>query len=171
MARRGQPGPPFLNSKKTMGEATRKKRLLGNLYGNPFTGKDKQHKPGTQAFNDLDRRVVNTVRRAKLQGRYIVLVGHSIKSQTLVDFIGFEWLHKLQQDKAVIPRAIAWDPYIAAEGGPLIPSAHMKGGAIVVFGSGVKEWLDNDLDFAPDLRYKVCQAQMRTMCEFENGYI
>ena len=154
-----------------MGEETPRKRLLGDLYGNPFTGKDKQPKLGSETLNYLDRKVVNTVRRAKLQGRYIVLVGHSVKSQPLVDFIGFEWLHKLQQDQAEVPRAIAWDPYIAAEGGPLIPNAHIKGGATVVFGLGVKEWLENVLDFAPDLREKVRHAQMRTMCEFENGYM
>ena len=121
-----------------MGEARRRKRQLGELYGTPEGSN--RGLVAYQGFSqeDLDQKSLAKIQAAKAAGQKVVLMATS-SALPLAKAAGLPWLHELGEGQP-IPRAIAYNPEIAEMGGPILDPSACKG-AVLIFGAGVMEWL------------------------------
>jgi hypothetical protein len=125
-----------------MGQAKRRKQQLGDLYGTP----EGSNRPLVvlQGFDqdELDKKAMAGITIAQSMGQAVCLIGTEA-SRPLAAAAGLPWLHEIAEGQE-LPRSFAWDPEIAENGGPLIPSGHFDGG-LIALGAGVCQWLTNAL--------------------------
>jgi len=125
-----------------MGQAKRRKQQLGDLYGTP-QGSNRQL-IAYEGFEQeqLDQKALTQIQAALSAGQPVVLIG-TASARPLATAAGLPWLHELPTGEPV-PNAVAWDPAIAEEGGPLLPVGQFDGG-LTVFSDGFTQWLEQAL--------------------------
>ena len=122
-----------------MGQAKQRREKLGALYGTPEGSNRKLI--AYQGFDqaDLDRRALIRIQSALAQGLPVLLIGTK-DARPMAQAAGLPWVHELPTGQD-LPKAVAWDPQIADNGGPLLPHGHFNGG-VAVFGAGSVEWME-----------------------------
>jgi hypothetical protein len=121
-----------------MGEARRRKRQLGELYGTPEGSN--RGLVAYQGFSqeELDQKALARIKAAKAAGQKVVLMAASA-ANPLAQAAGLPWLHELGEGEP-IPSAIAYSLEAAEVGGPIIDPVACEG-AVLIIGAGVSEWL------------------------------
>jgi hypothetical protein len=121
-----------------MGESKRRKQLLGDLYWTPEARNSRLVviKGSVQEKNDAIALV--RIKEAMSTGQPVTLIGSAL-ARPLAAAAGIQWLHEIPIWEPV-PSCIAWDPELAAQGGPMIPAYRDHG--IVVLGAGAAEFIE-----------------------------
>ena len=124
-----------------MGQAKQRRKKLGALYGTPEGSNRKLI--AYQGFDqaELDRRALIRIQGALAQGLPVLLIGTK-GARPLAQAAGLPWVHELPAGQD-LPKAVAWDPQIAENGGPMLQG--YCGGGLCVLGAGYSEWLSSVL--------------------------
>ena len=125
-----------------MGQSKRRKQMLGDLYWTPEARNSRLVviKGSVQAKNDAIALV--RIKEAMSTGQPVTLIGSAL-ARPLAAAAGIQWLHEMPTGEP-IPNCIAWDPELAALGGPMLPAYRDHG--IVVLGAGSAGFIEDALE-------------------------
>lgn len=124
-----------------MGEAKRRKAVLGDAYGTP-EGSNRPLVVCT-GFNqsELDKKALQMICVAQAKGQPVTLIGTEA-ARALAEAAGLPWLHEIPAGEPV-PESFAWDPVAAENGGPLMQKSDSDSNRVVVLGAGTSQWLED----------------------------
>jgi hypothetical protein len=123
-----------------MGQAKRRKDVLGDAYGTPEGSNQKLVAYRGSDQSELDRKALNRILAAKAAGMPVTLVGTKA-ARPLAQAAGLPWLHELPAGR-VAPRQLAWDPSITTSvGGCMLDATEIHRGGLLIIGAGASEWV------------------------------
>ena len=125
-----------------MGQAKQRRKILGPLYGTPEGSNRNTIVLQGRDQSELDRKALPRIKKALAKGLPVLLIGTEA-ARPLAAAAELPWVHELPKEQD-LPKAVAWDPLIAENGGPMLPEGHFDGG-LVFLGAGYGEWLQSAL--------------------------
>ncbi len=125
-----------------MGQAKQRRKKLGALYGTPEGSNRKLIAFQGSDQSELDLKALTRIKKALAKGLPVLLIGTEA-ARPLAAAAGLPWVHELPKEQD-LPKAVAWDPLIAENGGPMLPQGYFDGG-LLCFGAGYGEWLQSAL--------------------------